>query len=815
MKRIILASFLALLSASQGLAQTPVRIFYEDRSEVEPLFSNPDVMVDNVKPDTVIAYVFDKGMRYLDEKGYYYEPFVVPCYRGQKLSTSTLYYPEYSEIRDTLHSFAESYPELCRLDSIGPTQEGRWMYIMRITDNPDIQEDEPEFRYSSTMHGDEPVSVPFCIEFIKMLLTGYGTDPDITEFVNEIDLWVMPLYNPDGYEHTPSWQRTLSNGIDPNRNFPVPDGSMGEDGTYTVYQETQAFMDFCNERYFVASANFHTGALIVNRLWDHTSTIPDEEPLLFHMAIHYSRYNSPMYTNPNPDSAFGTTNGYRWYEVDGSLQDWVYWQRSDIDFTIELSNTKAPPVSSLDGLWEDNREAMFQFALCSLWGIRGIVTDSITGEPLPATVSVEGLDRDVHCDPAVGDYHRILLNGFYNLTFSCPGYRTKTVTGVYADTTEATRLDVQLAPLGTSRIHGIALLPDATEHSGIRVQATSGDFTRTDTTDSDGNYELLSLIPGDYTITASKEGYGDTAVSVTVGDYDDLVINFTLYQIDTVYLVNTDFEMSAVLTETSGTEWEWGIPTSGPDTAHSGVNCWATNLSGNYSDGAEAMLETDEYELPANATDAKLTFWHWYEFEQGGWPSYRRYDGGNVKIQVDGGEWTVITPEGGYDGTITSSNPYIGGEEGFNGETNGNHWHTEEFDLSAYLGHTVKVRFHFGSDAGVNYAGWYIDDLKLYYIVESLNIIEERTQPHRLHLSCYPNPFNESINIRFCLPEEENITLSAYNIKGETVRTIFSGKAEPGEHILSWNACDLPSGMYFVRINGKRYSASKKIILLR
>jgi len=725
MKRLIPAFLFIFLFASQGLAQTAVRIFYQDRSEVEPLFSNPDVMVDNVKPDTVIAYVFDKGMRYLDEKGYYYETFVVPCYRGQKLSTTSLYYPEYNEIRDTLHSFAENYPDLCRLDSLGPTQEGRWMYIMRITDNPDIQEDEPEFRYSSTMHGDEPVSVPFCIEFIKMLLTGYGTDTDITEFVNEIDMWVMPLYNPDGYEHTPSWQRTLSNGIDPNRNFPVPDGTRGGDDTYTVYQETQAFMDFCDERYFVASANFHTGALVVNYLWDYTSTRAPDDELLIAMSKGYSSRNEPMWTGSFTN---GITNGHDWYEVKGSLQDWVY----------------------------------------------------------------------------------------YNLTFSCPGYRTKTIVDVYADTIEATRLDVQLVPLGTSRIHGIALLPDATEHSGIQVQATSGDFTRTDITDPDGNYELTFLIPGDYTITASKEGYGDTTVSATIGDYDDLVVNFTLYQIDTVYLVNTDFERAAVLTETSGTEWEWGMPASGPDAAHSGVNCWATNLDGNYSDGAEAMLETDEYELPANATDAKLTFWHWYEFERGdSWPSYRRYDGGNVKIQVDGGEWTVITPEGGYDGTITSSNPYIGGEEGFNGETNGNHWHTEEFDLSAYTGHTVRIRFHFGSDTGTNNAGWYIDDMKLYYITESLSVVEGDTQPDRLYLSCYPSPFNERTNIRFYLPEEDKITLSIYNIKGETVKTVFSGKAEPGEHIFHWDAHNLPSGIYFVRMNGKRYSTSAKIILLR
>jgi hypothetical protein len=160
-----------------------------------------------------------------------------------------------------------------------------------------------------------------------------------------------------------------------------------------------------------------------------------------------------------------------------------------------------------------------------------------------------------------------------------------------------------------------------------------------------------------------------------------------------------------------GGDWEWGDPTSGPGDAHSGQNVWGTVLGGNYHDGSNSTLDTPPFTL-VNATEATLTFWHWYRIE---YSDNTFWDGGNVKISTDGGEtFQLIYPEDGYDGTVTNpANPLVG-EPVFGGPAStGNFWHQESFDLSAYVNREVIVRFHFGSDAYVTDLGWYIDDILL------------------------------------------------------------------------------------------------------
>ena len=151
-------------------------------------------------------------------------------------------------------------------------------------------------------------------------------------------------------------------------------------------------------------------------------------------------------------------------------------------------------------------------------------------------------------------------------------------------------------------------------------------------------------------------------------------------------------------------DWEWGVPESGPGDAHSGANLWGTILNGSYSNGP--LLSALVSPLLGLTSDPVLTFWHWYNIESG-------FDGGNVKISSDGINWDIITPEGGYDGILSTNfgNP-IGGQEAFFGESNG--WELATFDLSAYSGAMVLIKFDFGSDTSVEDPGWYIDDFVVY-----------------------------------------------------------------------------------------------------
>jgi subtilisin family serine protease len=156
----------------------------------------------------------------------------------------------------------------------------------------------------------------------------------------------------------------------------------------------------------------------------------------------------------------------------------------------------------------------------------------------------------------------------------------------------------------------------------------------------------------------------------------------------------------------TGDVWQWGAPTSGPGAAHSGVNLWGTILAGNYPNSANAKLDIPAVTLAASKPYVIFSFWHWYRTEAS-------YDGGNIKVSSDGGAtWAIVEPFGGYDGTASTANAGIPGERCFIGANN-EFWQQELFDLSAYAGQTVMIRFHFGSDGSVNYPGWYVDDVRL------------------------------------------------------------------------------------------------------
>jgi len=151
---------------------------------------------------------------------------------------------------------------------------------------------------------------------------------------------------------------------------------------------------------------------------------------------------------------------------------------------------------------------------------------------------------------------------------------------------------------------------------------------------------------------------------------------------------------------TGNASWQWGAPTSGPGSAFNGDNVWATNLGGEYSNGADDELITPAFSI--TSTQASYSFYQWYDFESG-------WDGGNVQVSLDGGaSWSVITPLSGYpDADVTG----LDNEPGFSGP--GGAWDQVEFDLSSYYDETIKLKFRFGSDGSVTREGWYIDGVVL------------------------------------------------------------------------------------------------------
>ena len=361
------------------------------------------------------------------------------------------FYPSYDVYVEMMYTFAADYPELCEVSSIGTSENGRDLLVAKITDNLTVQENEPRLLYTSSMHGDEIAGFPLSLRLIDYLLSNYETDTRIASIVNNVELWINPLANPDGaYTNNNNTvynaQRYNANWVDLNRNYPDPEDGAHSDGN--PYQaETEAFMAFADSVGFDISSNFHGGAEVANYPWDTWATYPADLDWWLHVMNEYAQLAQDNSSN-NYFTAFdnGIVNGFDWYEVNGGRQDYMNYFHNCREFTLEISNAKTPAGADLPYYWDANYNSFLAYIEQSIYGVHGIVTDSLTGAPILAEVFIANHDADnshVYSNLPIGDYHRYLSIGNYTITFSAEGYISKSI-AVDVSTNETTDLDVQL-----------------------------------------------------------------------------------------------------------------------------------------------------------------------------------------------------------------------------------------------------------------------------------------------------------------------------------------------------------------------------------
>ena len=374
------------------------------------------------------------------------------------------YYPTYNQYVDMMYAFADSFPNICKVHSLGTLNSGREILIVNISDNVGQKENEPSFLYTSSMHGDELTGYVLMLRFIDDVLNNYNTNSRITYLVNEIDIWINPLANPDGAYaggNSNVWGATRSNAnfIDLNRNFPDPQDGPHPDGN-PWQEETLIFMGLSDTINFNLSSNLHTGAVVANYPWDTWSQLTADDSWWQHVCNEYADtcqfYGTGNYfTNYND----GIINGYDWYEVDGGRQDYMNYYKHCREFTLELSNDKTPNPQELPSFWNATHPSFYNYMEQSLYGLRGIITDSITGLPIKARVEIANHDVDsshVYSSLPIGNYHRYIYQGNYSFTFSKSGYHSKTINASILNN-NTTYLNVQLVPINFVNIEEIDL----------------------------------------------------------------------------------------------------------------------------------------------------------------------------------------------------------------------------------------------------------------------------------------------------------------------------------------------------------------------
>ncbi|MEE9443615.1 MAG: M14 family zinc carboxypeptidase [candidate division Zixibacteria bacterium] len=455
---IILFVFVSTIFA--GVSEYYIELNTDSQSDLNQLTRL--ISIDNVKGDTVFAYGTSQQLSNLEDRGYSFKilphpgSLIKPKMGRDKSSMADWdVYPTYPAYVAMMYQFQMDFPEYCQIIDAGSSVMGRQILFARISDNIDLEEDEPEVFLSGTMHGDETTGYVILLRLIDYLLRNYGTDELISRLVDNCDIWINPLANPDGTYSTGDdaiYLPTRFNdfGVDLNRNFPDPDDGPHPDGN-SWQPESMVMMNLAAAQSFCLAANFHGGAEVINYPWDTWSRLHTDDNWFIDISRHYAdsaQYYSPA--NYMTDRNNGITNGYAWYPISGGRQDYMNYWHGCREVLIEISDVKLLPENQLPDFWDYNKSSLLHFIEKALYGIRGIVTDDQTGLPLYATVRISGHDSEldssrIFTDPDVGDYHRLIEPGNYDIEFTAEGYDTLIVTNILVSDNNGVRVDVSLS----------------------------------------------------------------------------------------------------------------------------------------------------------------------------------------------------------------------------------------------------------------------------------------------------------------------------------------------------------------------------------
>ncbi len=125
-------------------------------------------------------------------------------------------YHSYQEIKDTFALIANTYPNICQLETIAVSPTGKYVIALKITENPAVENHRPRLEWDGTTHGNENIGTEICWYFVRQLTEGYGVDPLITHLVNTREIWIIPCVNPEGLINR---TRSNSNNVDLNRDY--------------------------------------------------------------------------------------------------------------------------------------------------------------------------------------------------------------------------------------------------------------------------------------------------------------------------------------------------------------------------------------------------------------------------------------------------------------------------------------------------------------------------------------------------------------------------------------------------------------------
>ncbi len=255
------------------------------------------------------------------------------------------------------------YPGLItEKSSIGTTAQGRPIYMVKISDNADIDENEDEMLFTSIHHAREPMGLSQNLFYMWYLLENYSTDDEVKTLVDNTELYFIPIVNPDGYLYNQQtnpngggfWRKNRKNngngtfGVDLNRNYGYRWGGASNNTNSQTYQgpsgfselETQAIRDFVNQHEFLAALNYHSFSDLLIHPWGYSSnTFTPDQSTFVTIGNYMTEENGYVVGTPNQTVGYNAT---------GNSDDWMYGEQASKPKMLAMT----PEVGSgSDGFW--------------------------------------------------------------------------------------------------------------------------------------------------------------------------------------------------------------------------------------------------------------------------------------------------------------------------------------------------------------------------------------------------------------------------------------------------------------------------------
>lgn len=268
----------------------------------------------------------------------------------------------YQEVEQELAEIEAAFPHLAKRVLIGTSIEGRNITAIKISDNPDIDEAEAEIVFLGCHHAREWISVEVPLMLAQYLTEAYSTSDRIKAILDEKEIWIVPLVNPDGLEYSIHvyryWRKNRRDngdgtyGVDLNRNYGymwgIDDiGSNPNPMSFTFRgpapfsePESCAVRDLVAAHNFSALISYHNYSQVILYPWGFTDQPAPNATTLEDLARMMTESMEQVHGR---QYAYGQGGAF-FYPTNGGTVDWALGVFNIPSFTIEL-----PPTSSQYG----------------------------------------------------------------------------------------------------------------------------------------------------------------------------------------------------------------------------------------------------------------------------------------------------------------------------------------------------------------------------------------------------------------------------------------------------------------------------------